>query len=316
MNNLKVAGYGRVSTPFQALEGTSKEDQKEKIVEECKKRKLELYDFYSDFGFSGKNRRRPGLQRLLEDAKLNKFKIVMLTKLDRLGRNLRDLNNILYELRNNLGLEIIFTEQPELNSSGTYGNVLLVLMGLFAELEGILILERMGAGRNIKRQKGTAFMGQPPFGYKWDKKEKKITIDDKEKEICLKIVSMYLDLHFSMREIAEKLSSEGIPPPSISAKNWTRNQAKKWNTVSIRKILTNLAYTGETFHNCNVYETAISKSGNPYTFSGKAKKPQDKWVLMKFEPIIKKREWALIQARIQSQKRKSKRVYKADLQHL
>ena len=78
MNKLKgavmrVAGYGRVSTAEQALKGTSPEEQRAIIEKQCEAQGHELYKFYSDDGFSGRNDNRPGLQKLMSDAKDGKF---------------------------------------------------------------------------------------------------------------------------------------------------------------------------------------------------------------------------------------------------
>jgi len=120
----KVAGYARVSTVDQALKGTSAEEQRSIIEKACKAQGNKLYMFYNDNGISGKNDNRPGLQKLLGDAKDGKFDLVVFTKLDRLGRNLRDVKNILYKLKE-LSIEFYCIEQPEVNKNGLYGNLML-----------------------------------------------------------------------------------------------------------------------------------------------------------------------------------------------
>jgi site-specific DNA recombinase len=131
----KVAGYGRVSTD---ADGTSTEEQTQSIKDECCRKSYELIDFYSDIAFFGSDDNRPGLQKMLIDARSNKFEIVMFTKLDRLGRNLRDIKNILHEITD-AGLKFICVQQPEINNEGIYGNLLLNILGAFAEFESSMI---------------------------------------------------------------------------------------------------------------------------------------------------------------------------------
>ena len=133
----KVVGYGRVSTLLQA-DGTSPDEQIQSINDECFRRGYELVDFYRDIAFSGSDDNRPGLQKMLIDARSNKFEIVMFTKLDRLGRNLRDIKNILHEITD-AGLKFICVQQPEINNEGIYGNLLLNILGAFAEFESSMI---------------------------------------------------------------------------------------------------------------------------------------------------------------------------------
>jgi len=90
---MKVAGYARVSTIGQ-LDGTSLEDQKRIIEEAAKKAGHELVEIYADKGISGSSLKRPELQRLITDAKEKKFESVFFTKLDRMGRSVRDIHNL------------------------------------------------------------------------------------------------------------------------------------------------------------------------------------------------------------------------------
>ncbi len=105
MEKLKAAGYARVSTIGQ-LDGSSPEEQKKAIEKECIHRGYELFKFYSDTA-TGKNTIRPQLKQLLDDAKNKKFNVLLFTRLDRLGRNLRDIKNILYEISDSYGIEFV-----------------------------------------------------------------------------------------------------------------------------------------------------------------------------------------------------------------
>ena len=88
---LKVALYIR----------TSAENQREsiKLTEELttysKSHNYEIYDKYIDFGVSGITTERPALTNLLEEAKVHKFDMVLVTKIDRFARSILDcLSNI------------------------------------------------------------------------------------------------------------------------------------------------------------------------------------------------------------------------------
>jgi len=159
----KVVGYGRVSTTSQ-MDGTSPEEQKKSIKDECDRNGYELVNFYSDFAISGKDDKRPGLQKMLADAKAQKFQTVMFTKLDRLGRNLRDIKNILFNITD-AGLTFSCIQQPEINNEGIYGDLLLNILGAFAEFEWLMIRDRTTRGRMIKWREGNGAIGSLPVGY-------------------------------------------------------------------------------------------------------------------------------------------------------
>ena len=90
-----AVGYIRVSTEEQVREGYGLAAQEQAIRAYCEAYACELVDIYADAGRSGKSMRgRESLARLLEDAKAGRFERVVFWKLDRLGRNLKDLLHI------------------------------------------------------------------------------------------------------------------------------------------------------------------------------------------------------------------------------
>jgi site-specific DNA recombinase len=92
---MKAALYIRVSTDRQNEEGFSMEAQHDLLMELLEKKGMELYRVYSDPGISGRTiKKRPGIQRLIEDMKAGKFDAVLIHKLDRLSRNLGDLYDL------------------------------------------------------------------------------------------------------------------------------------------------------------------------------------------------------------------------------
>ena len=312
-----VAGYGRVSTLDQALKGTSAKDQQSRIKGECERLGYEWLEFYSDDGFSGKSiERRPGIQRLIRDAKEGKFNMVMFTKSDRLARNLRDLLNIWHLLQKELKVDIYCLDDPVINSGRDTAEMMLSLLGMFAQFERKIIKERTEGGRRFKWINGGAFIGQPPFGYRWNKGAKRIEIADTQEEIYYRVVSMYLNEHYSMKEIANKLTDQGIPSPSAIAKNYTkRKPAQHWSATTIDKMLRNTAYKGNSCGNRKLYETTISKDGKQYTYRGKVEKPSSEWIMVKFPPLISEEKWNQIQDRIKNQKFNKKRLYKGYEDH-
>jgi DNA invertase Pin-like site-specific DNA recombinase len=83
-----AALYVRVSTDGQTIENQVRE-----LRQIAERRGWEIVETYSDAGISGAKGRdkRPGLDRMLNDAKRRKFDVVMAWAIDRLGRSLIDL---------------------------------------------------------------------------------------------------------------------------------------------------------------------------------------------------------------------------------
>ena len=93
VNSVKVAAYARVST----LLNQEPEHQLVPIRQVASNRDFEVVSEYVD-RISGSTERRRELDRLITDARLGKFKIVVVYALDRLARDTRFLLNLLHEL--------------------------------------------------------------------------------------------------------------------------------------------------------------------------------------------------------------------------
>jgi len=137
-------GYARTSTVRQNLDTQ---------IEMLKDQGCEL--IFSD-QLSGKNARRPGLKTMM--AKLRKGDTVVIVKLDRLGRSLRDLFEITQEFQ---GLEVdLVSIQDNIDTSTPTGRLLFNVMGSVAEFERELIQERITIGIKSAKAKGVKF-GRP-----------------------------------------------------------------------------------------------------------------------------------------------------------
>jgi site-specific DNA recombinase len=199
---MKVAGYGRVSTAGQ-VDGTSPEEQKRIITEECERKGWELYKFYSDDGISGKNTNRPSFTQMIADAKHGKFQTLMLTKLDRFARSLIDLLNSLQVL-NELGVKIYCVEQPAINSEGPMGNLTLQILGAFAEFERMLILERTNSGKRSRAKQGRPSTGNLPYARTFNKETGKWSVIPELKAKVESMANDYLYNNLSFQQLAEK----------------------------------------------------------------------------------------------------------------
>lgn len=89
---------------------------------------------------------RPVLAQMLADAKSKKINVVIVWKMDRFGRSVKDfLANI--EALNDAGCRFITTTQPiDTDERSPFGKMIMVLMMLFAEFERDLIIDRVKLG--------------------------------------------------------------------------------------------------------------------------------------------------------------------------
>ena len=119
---LDVIGYGRVSMEEQATKGDSLEVQKKKIGQHCETHDLNLLRIVVDPGFSGKNLDRPGITEVLECLRQRKGGAdgVVIYKLDRLTRSLRDWDDLITEFFSEKAGKRLFSVSDSIDT-GTAG---------------------------------------------------------------------------------------------------------------------------------------------------------------------------------------------------
>lgn len=151
---LRVAIYGRVST----LHGQDVGLQLSELREYASRRDCLVVEEFVDKGVSGSKDSRPALNRLISAAKQRRFDAVLVWKLDRLGRSLRHLVNTLADLE---GLGISFVSlRDNLDLTTPSGRLMFQIIGAMAEFERALTVERVKAGIQHARSKGTR-LGRP-----------------------------------------------------------------------------------------------------------------------------------------------------------
>ena len=135
---MKVAIYVRVSTEQQNLD-----NQIELCKKFCEVKGFEVFKVYQDV-ITGKSTSRPAFNELLEDMRHFKFKAILVTKLDRLGRSLQHLLSLIDEF-NKKGVEFIAVTQ-NIDTTSSSGKLQMQIMGAFAEFEKNIISERTKEG--------------------------------------------------------------------------------------------------------------------------------------------------------------------------
>lgn len=146
---MKVALYIRTSTENQAESITL---QSEELTKYCNLREYEVYEKYTDFGFTGKNTKRPAFEKMLYDAAEHKFDLVLVTKIDRFARSTLDLLLNIEHLQT-YNVQFAATSQP-IDTGSAMGRLTLQIMGAFAEFERSIIRERMENGRKAAEKRG------------------------------------------------------------------------------------------------------------------------------------------------------------------
>ena len=122
-------------------------------------RGVEIAGEYTDT-ISGSKQKRPGLDRLMADARRGKFDIVLVWAFDRIARSVRHFLEVLDELTH-LNLEFV-SFRENVDTGGPLGRAMIVIIGAIAELERSLIIERVRAGMRRAKLEGR-HIGRKPL---------------------------------------------------------------------------------------------------------------------------------------------------------
>ena len=138
----RVAVYARVSTTGHGQDvGLQLEELRQVAVQ----RHWEVVGEFVDEGISGAATERPALDAMMDAARMGKLDLVVVWKLDRLGRSIQHLLGLLDELQNH-GVGFVSVRDAGIDTTSATGRLLLHLLAAFAEYERALIKERVVAG--------------------------------------------------------------------------------------------------------------------------------------------------------------------------
>ena len=187
---IRCAIYDRVSTDIQVESGLSLDTQKELLTEYATSHGYEIVDYYADEGITARKKlqNRKDFQRLLNDIQHDKIDLVLVTKLDRWFRNVRDYHNtqaILEEHHCNWK-----TILEDYDTSTADGQLKINIMLAVAQNESDRTSERIKVVFEHKRRNGEHITGKPPFGYMVVDKKLQKNPDER------KIVEDFFDQYF------------------------------------------------------------------------------------------------------------------------
>jgi site-specific DNA recombinase len=198
-------GYVRVSTDRQADQGTSLEAQAARIKAMATVQDAELIDVVVDGGESAKSMNRPGLQRVLALVGARTVDAVIVAKLDRLTRSVKDLCELL-ELFERKNVALVSVAES-LDTGSAAGRLVIRIMCSVSEWERESIGERTREVLRHKRNCGER-VGNIHYGFRLAADRKHVEPNPDEQAV-LTIIRELRGRHRSLREVATALNDSG-----------------------------------------------------------------------------------------------------------
>ena len=189
-----VAAYVRVSTQEQKLHGLSLDAQRMKLQEYAKEHNMKIVGWYVDEGVSGRKliRRRPELQRMIQDAEKGLFTRIIMIKLDRFFRSVAEY----HECMKQIAPVVWSTTEEDYDLTTANGRMLVNMKLTIAEMEADQTGERIKIVNEYKTATGQPLTGMQPFGWMIAKDEttgrKKVVKDLDEAPILEDAIQHFL----------------------------------------------------------------------------------------------------------------------------
>lgn len=204
---IRAAAYARVST----LLGQDPENQLVGIRQFAEARGFQLEQEYIDKGVSGAKESRPALDALIRDARMGKFKVLVVAGIDRIGRNTRHLLNLIHEL-NGYGVALVSLRES-IDFGSPMGQATLTILGAIAQLERELIRERIRSALAAKKaaaaKSGKAWRCGRPEAATPDLIEQVQALRDKG--LSIRAIEKHLEGRISRTTIQRVLKGTGCP---------------------------------------------------------------------------------------------------------
>ena len=256
--HLNVALYCRVSTEEQR-EGQTIDSQIAELERFVHDKQWTVSGVYKDEGWSGSLLDRPALDQLRDHASQGRFQAVLVNDVDRLARDVSHLGILKRDLESRM-VRLIFRKLPG-EQSPTH-NLLVNILGSFAEFERELIADRTRRGRRHKVEVRKQHIGSiPPYGFRYiakrstDGEPGHLEILPAEAAIVRQMYEWVDQDGLSAQKVVARLNEIGVRP---------RKGGQRWQKSSVLRILRSEVYSGVWYYNKHLHAIPIHPPTNKY----------------------------------------------------
>ena len=288
----KVGIYLRLSRDDERQgESLSIENQRRVLTNYVKEQGWTIYDEYVDDGISGVSFDRPGVQRMLDDAKAGRINLIICKDMSRFGRNYIQVGQYVDYLFPMYNIRFIaLTDNIDTLNSDSASMDMLPIMNVFNEWFAANTSKKLRAVFESNARSGKYKTTFAAYGYiKGDDANFTPQIDPEAAEVVRRIFELRA-AGWNVTRIAETLNSEGILPPqdykySKLGKDAPQYSHHLWSPTAVKRILSNQIYLG---HLVQLRTTTVS-----YKNHKTIQKSSDEWAVIEnnHEPIISQELW-------------------------
>lgn len=222
----KAISYIRVSTDKQADLGVSLEAQRAKNLNYADLYDIQIITEHIDSGESARTLDRPGLQAALHELRTGKATALLVTKLDRLTRSVKDLG-ILLDSYFSTEATALVSVQEQLDTRSAGGRLVLNILTSVSQWEREIISERTKSAMAFMREELQYTGGKPPYGW-LVAEDQKTLVPNHEEQTMIVLAKELREKGLSLRAVGRELKRQGYLP---------RNKSNKWEAGCVKVLL-------------------------------------------------------------------------------
>jgi len=285
-------------------ESVSIENQKLLLQQYVQDRGWNLTDTYCDDGYTGTNFNRPGVQRLIADAKAGRINVILVKDLSRFGRNYIEFGQYTDYLFPSIGCRFIALNNGIDTENHDGSTDVMCFLNLFNEFYSRDTSKKVRAVRKACAEDGKFMGSHPAFGYKWAPENKHhLIIDEDTAPVVRRIFTMRAS-GMTYRTIAATLNEEGIQSPGThfyqqEGRSDPRRVNHLWSNSTVKELIHNEIYIGNLIQ---------GRSGTlSYKSHKRVVRAEEEWIRAEgtHEPLISREIWDTVVSIDEKKVRKS-----------
>lgn len=308
-NEYRAALYCRLSSDDAYLgESGSIQTQRALLTQYCKENNIPVYDVYVDDGFSGTNFERPDFKRMLVDLENHKANLVIVKDLSRFGREYAQMGMYIENDFEDWNIRFISIGESIDTLNGTDGILMPITNVINSQYAKECSRKTKQAHRALAKE-GKFIGSRAPFGYMKDPNDRHhLIIDEEAAAVVQDIFRMFCDGIGYVRMTKILREQKVLNPQAYFNKNnpdyyksdyW--RQDFDWHATSIRAILNNPVYLGQTTFGRTKVKGRTKKK--------KVAVDESEWIVVEntHEPLIEQETWDLVHDIMKNRRRETKR---------
>lgn len=304
----RAALYCRLSSDDAYLgESGSIKTQRALLTQYCKENNIPVYNVYTDDGFSGTNFERPAFKRMLNDLESHKANLVIVKDLSRFGREYAQMGMYIENDFEDWNIRFISIGENIDTLNGT-DEILMPITNVINSQYAKECSRKTKQAHRALAKEGKFIGSRAPFGYIKDPKDRHhLIVDEEAASVVRSIFKMFCDGIGYVRMTKILREKKILNPQAYFNKNnpdyyksdyWRQNF--DWHATSIRVILNNPVYLGQTTFGRTKVKGKTKKK--------KVATDESEWIVVKntHEPIIDRATWNLAHDIMKNRRRETK----------